>query len=115
MNKIETKEALSAEIKKQKNDLSKSVIDYLDSLVNLESYIISSNCNEVLRTDLLQNDLYREIAVYNIHNQLKSIIKRNMLENVVLDENMGLQLYVDFGEKKSIVMSHLFYCYPYRT
>lgn len=76
-NKINIKEKLYKSLKNYKNILNKDIIEYLKYLIELEISVVN-DFNSISVEDkklLLQFDVYREIAKYNIYYRALQLLK----------------------------------------
>ena len=90
---IKSKEELTKELKSYKGDLTKELINYLNSLINLEFSVVKNHISEEERKRLSDITLYREIAAYNIER-----MALNVFGGIKLSD--GLEVAVSIGNKK---------------
>lgn len=76
-NSIKTKEELETNLKKYSNILSKSILEYLNSLLNCEISAIDSIISDEEKETLCNVYIYRAIVVYNIYNRVLKILNSN--------------------------------------
>lgn len=91
MEKVNTKKQLIESLKKYKGILNNSMIDYLNSLINLEFSVIKEYINEDNRFALSELELYRKIAIYNIYNRALNIFNDNKSEFIIRGNNNGIE------------------------
>ena len=85
-NRIKTKGELDEQLKEEKGSLSKPVIDYLNSLINLEFSVIRNDTISVReRTSIADTTVYKNIAKFNIYHHALEIFGKN--ENVLIVDN----------------------------
>lgn len=71
---VETKEELLESLEKYKGILSAPMIEYLNSLIELEFSVVRENIGEQDRSVLSELDIYRSVAIYNIYNRAKNLL-----------------------------------------
>lgn len=74
IERVETKEELLESLEKYKGILSVPMIEYLNSLIELEFSVVRENIGEQDRCALSQLDIYRSVAIYNIYNRAKNLL-----------------------------------------
>ena len=93
-----------------KNIFSKEVYEYMNSLIHMESLILKDTNMIDLRKSLMDIDIYRIIAGYNIFNHLlhtlNNINNRSLIINV---EDCSLQAYTKQKNNKYVFLSYYFY------
>ncbi len=91
-----------------KNIFSKEVYEYMNSLIHMESLILKDTNMIDLRKRLMDIDIYRIIAGYNIFNHLlhtlNNINNRSLIINV---EDCSLQAYTKQKNNKYVFLSKL--------
>ena len=75
IKRVYNKEELLSLLKKHKGILSNEMIDYLNSLINLEFSVVKGNISDLDREILTDLELYRKIAMYNILNRVAEVLK----------------------------------------
>lgn len=105
LDKINKKEELIELLKKYKRILSDPILEYLDSLIELEFSVIREYISDDERKSLSELDIYRRIAIYNIYNRALKLFKDNKIRHRV--SSMGsefgeLTISVPLGDKRSI-------------
>jgi len=76
-SKIYTSEALYEMLNNYKGILTSPIIDYLNSLIELDFSVIRDYIDSNDRMALSELEVYKRIAVYNIYNRALSIFKQN--------------------------------------
>lgn len=74
IERVETKEELLESLEKYKGILSVPMIEYLNSLIELEFSVVRENIGEQDRDALSELDIYRNVAIYNIYNRAKNLL-----------------------------------------
>ncbi len=103
-NKINTREELIELLKGYKGILADSMINYLNSLIDLEFSVIRDYISDNDRVALSELEVYKRIAMYNIYNRALNIFKQNESEFEISGNNdgiEGLEVYASLGEKRS--------------
>ncbi len=91
LNKISSKEELIILLEKYKNCLQKPIIDYLESLIEIEFSVIKENIGNDERIALSELEVYKKIAIYNIYNHAFRLATQNGY-NIVTSLG-GLSIY----------------------
>lgn len=87
-NKVNSKEELIELLKTYKGILSDSMINYLNSLIELEFSVIREYISNENRKALSELEIYKKIAIYNIYNRALNIFKQtNMKFNFSSNED----------------------------
>lgn len=103
-NKINTREELIEFLKGYKGILADSMINYLNSLIDLEFSVIRDYISDNDRVALSELEVYKRIAMYNIYNRALNIFKQNESELEISGNNdgiEGLKVSASLGEKRS--------------
>lgn len=103
-NKINTREELIELLKGYKGILADSMINYLNSLIDLEFSVIRDYISDNDRVALSELEVYKRIAMYNIYNRALNIFKQNESELEISGNNdgiEGLKVSASLGEKRS--------------
>ena len=103
-NKINTREELIELLKGYKGILADSMINYLNSLIDLEFSVIRDYISDNDRVALSELEVYKRIAMYNIYNRSLNIFKQNESELEISGNNdgiEGLKVSASLGEKRS--------------
>lgn len=96
MKKVNTKEELLEELKKYEGILNSPMINYLNSLIELEFSVVRDYITENDREILSELDLYKEVAIYNIYNKaLKLFEGRNVKISDNSEGREGLRVYAE--------------------
>ena len=74
IERVETKEELLESLEKYKGILSVPMIEYLNSLLELEFSVVRENIGKQDRDALSELDIYRNVAIYNIYNRAKNLL-----------------------------------------
>lgn len=74
IERVETKEELLESLEKYKGILSVPMIEYLNSLIELEFSVVRENIGKQDRDALSELDIYRSAAIYNIYNRTKNLL-----------------------------------------
>lgn len=88
-NKVNTKEELIGLLKNYEGILSTPIIDYLNSLIELEFSVVREYIGEKERASLAELEIYKRIAIYNIYNKALNLFIKNKLQ--VSENNEGLE------------------------
>lgn len=76
-NKIKTKEELIEMLKVYRGELNNSMMEYLNSLIELEFSVIKKFISDEERLSLSELEIYKQIAIYNIYTRALDIFKQN--------------------------------------
>ena len=101
-NKINTREELIELLKGYKGILTDSMINYLNSLIDLEFSVIRDYISDNDRVALSELEVYKRIAMYNIYNRSLNIFKQNESELEISGNNdgiEGLEVYASLGKR----------------
>ena len=101
-NKINTREELIELLKGYKGILADSMINYLNSLIDLEFSVIRDYISDNDRVALSELEVYKRIAMYNIYNRSLNIFKQNESELEISGNNdgiEGLEVYASLGKR----------------
>lgn len=74
---MQTKEELIELLRNYEGMLSTPMIDYLNSLIELEFSVVRENIGAKDRQSLSELEVYKQIAIYNIYNRALNIFKQN--------------------------------------
>ena len=80
------------------------MINYLNSLIDLEFSVIRDYISDNDRVALSELEVYKRIAMYNIYNRALNIFKQNESELEISGNNdgiEGLEVSASLGEKRS--------------
>ena len=75
LERVRTKEELIELLKGYRGILNKEMVEYLESIINLEFSVIKPNITDEDRLPLSELDIYREAATYNIYERALSLFK----------------------------------------
>lgn len=89
-NKVKTREELLLDLKTYRGLLADSIINYLNSLIELEFSVVKDYISDEERKRLSTLEIYHEIAIYNIYNRAL-----NIFQNQDQDLNFTFQRYND--------------------
>lgn len=97
--RVSTKEELKESLDRHKSVLNKTVIDYLNQLIELEFSAAKDNIDISDRKILHDLELYKKIAAYNIYNRTLSLLKEQ--EELKIFDNqaaiLGIMAYKNIG------------------
>lgn len=88
-NKLATKEELIDLLKKHRGILTNSILDYLNSLVELEFSVVRKNISTEEREILSELELYKKIATYNIYHRALQLLEQQK-QTIDIDNNGSL-------------------------
>ena len=88
-NKLATKEELIDLLKKHRRILTNSILDYLNSLVELEFSVVRKNISTEEREILSELEIYKKIATYNIYHRALQLLEQQKLP-IDIDNNGSL-------------------------
>ena len=101
-NKINTREELIELLKIYKGILSDSMINYLNSLIDLEFSVIRDYISDNDRIALSELEVYKRTVMYNVYNRALSIFKQNESELEIYGNNdgiEGLKVFASLGKR----------------
>ncbi len=96
------KEELLKLLNEYRGILTSSILDYLNSLIELEFSVIKEYISEVDRKVLSELEIYRKVAIYNIYNRTKNLFDRQDDEFEFYLSDNGcecLSLTINIGSK----------------
>ena len=73
--KVEDKEVLKSLLKRYEDTLNKPTLEYLNSLIELEVSVVKDNISSSKKENLIELELYRRIAIYNIYNRVLNLLR----------------------------------------
>lgn len=88
-NRVKTKEELLELLKQYKGILTKPMLDYLNSLLELEFSVIKECISDSDRKVLAELEVYKKIAIYNIYNKVKNLFSSQNGEFCISGNNDG--------------------------
>ena len=110
-NRIYTKEELNELLGVSKGILSPHIIEYLDSLINLELSVIRDEISDNDRMTLSELEVYRKIAMYNIYYRALKLSRESDIENIISEDSIrGLSIYNMIGERQSNLFNYNYQC-----
>lgn len=98
-NKLATKEELIDLLKKHRGILTNSILDYLNSLVELEFSVVRENISTEEREILSELELYKKIATYNIYHRALQLLEQQK-QPLDIDNNGRLEISVQVENRK---------------
>ena len=90
-DRVKTKEELLELLTKYKKILNKEMIDYLNSLINLEFSIMRNYISNIERQALLELEIYRKIAIYNIYNRAINLFNKEKNKFWIVGNDQGVK------------------------
>lgn len=99
---VKVKEELKESIKNYKGILTAPMIEYLESLINLDFSVIKDSISDHERNALSELGIYKRIAIYNIYNRALSIIQQTDIQIDNYDNNTKqeeLNIKLDLGDQ----------------
>ena len=105
--KVNSKTNLNKLLKTYKGIITPEIYDYLSGLVGLDYSVFGSQVSDQVKSKLIELDLFRQIAVYNIYNQTKNFLSEEG-KNLIISGNEreieGLQARINFeGEEVPVL------------
>lgn len=98
--KIDSQEKLNGWLEEYKGVLSGEMIEYLNSLINLEFSVVRNNINEKDRKLLSELYIYERIAMYNIYHRALEIFKNSNRKLQIWDNTKAFEgVGVESGTK----------------
>ena len=91
IDKVNTKEELLQLLKDYKVILNNQVIDYLESLINLDFSVIRENIDDKSKEALSELEIYKRIAIYNIYNRAISLFTQSNMPLIITGNNEGFE------------------------
>ena len=80
-NILESKSRLKQILYTNKDKFTKEIFDYLNSLLELEFAVTKDYINSKTRIELSQDEIYYQVALYNIyHLNFSKIISKDFLK-----------------------------------
>lgn len=102
-NKVNTKEGLTEMLKRYSGILANPMIDYLNSLIELEFSVIREYLGEDDRKSLAELEIYKRIAIYNIYNRALNLFNENKIKfSVNEDEFSSLSISVPLNSNQNV-------------
>lgn len=103
-NKVNTKEELLSLLEENKLILTDYVIEYLNSLIELEFSVMRDYISKDARKALSELEVYKRIAIYNIYYRALNIFKKDGTEFKISGNNDGIEgltVYAPLGERSA--------------
>ncbi len=91
IDKVNTKEELLQLLKDYKIILNNQVIDYLESLINLDFSVIRENIDNKSKKALSELEIYKRIAIYNIYNRTINLFTQSNMPLIITGNNEGFE------------------------
>ena len=91
IDKVNTKEELLQLLKDYKIILNSQVIDYLESLINLDFSVIRENIDDKSKKALSELEIYKRIAIYNIYNRAINIFTQSNIPLIITGNEEGFE------------------------
>lgn len=91
IDKVNTKEELLQLLKDYKVIFNNHVIDYLESLINLDFSVIRENIDEKSKEALSELEIYKRIAIYNIYNRAINIFTQSNIPLIITGNEEGFE------------------------
>lgn len=91
IDKVNTKEELLQLLKDYKVIFNNHVIDYLESLINLDFSVIRENIDEKSKEALSELEIYKRIAIYNIYNRAINLFTQSNMPLIITGNNEGFE------------------------
>ena len=91
IDKVNTKEELLQLLKDYKIILNNQVIDYLESLINLDFSVIRENIDDKSKEALSELEIYKRIAIYNIYNRAINLFTQSNMPLIITGNNEGFE------------------------
>lgn len=91
IDKVNTKEELLQLLKDYKVILNNQVIDYLESLINLDFSVIRENIDDKSKKALSELEIYKRIAIYNIYNRAINLFTQSNMPLIITGNNEGFE------------------------
>lgn len=91
IDKVNTKEELLQLLKDYKIILNSQVIDYLESLINLDFSVIRENIDDKSKKALSELEIYKRIAIYNIYNRAINLFTQSNMPLTIAGNEEGFE------------------------
>jgi len=104
-NKVNTKQELLQLMKRYRGILTNPMIEYLNSLIQLEFSVVRDYIGEKERKSLAELEIYKRIAIYNIYNRALNLLKQNKINHNIMGNKQGfesLTISVPLNDEKNI-------------
>lgn len=103
--KITTREELTEMLKRYRGILTDSMINYLNSLIELEFSVIREYIGEDDRKSLAELEIYKRIAIYNIYNRALNLFNEKKINHNFFgneDELESLTIFTPLSANNTI-------------
>ena len=105
-------ECLNYFLKRYKNVFSQEIYEYMNSLIHMESLILKDINMIEIRKSLMDIDIYRNIAGYNIYNHLLSSLESLNNSSITLYKDIiSIRAYTNIKDRVYRFLTY--YYYPY--
>lgn len=91
IDKVNTKEELLQLLKDYKVIFNNQVIDYLESLINLDFSVIRENIDDKSKEALSELEIYKRIAIYNIYNRAINLFTQSNMPLTIVGNEEGFE------------------------
>ena len=91
IDKVNTKEELLQLLKDYKVIFNNQVIDYLESLINLDFSVIRENIDDKSKEALSELEIYKRIAIYNIYNRAINLFTQSNMPLTIAGNEEGFE------------------------
>ncbi len=101
-NRVKTKEELLELLKEYKGILTKPILSYLNSLIELEFSVIREYISDSDRKVLAELEIYKKVAIYNIYNRTQNLFNQQNGEFIISgndDEIEGLNVSIELNNR----------------
>ena len=88
-NKVKTRQELLELLKAYRGILTESMLNYLNSLIELEFSVIREYISSSDRKALAELEVYKKIAIYNIYNRAQNIFNQQKGDFIIFGNNDG--------------------------
>lgn len=88
-NKVKAKEELLELLKEYRGILTNPMLNYLNSLIELEFSVIKEYISDSDRKALTELEVYKKIAIYNIYNRTQNLFNQQNGEFIISGNNDG--------------------------
>ena len=90
-NKVKTKEELLELLKEYRGILTEPMLNYLNSLIELEFSVIREYISDSDRKALAELEIYKKVAIYNIYNRAQNLFNKQNGEFIISGNNKGIE------------------------
>lgn len=91
LHRVKTKEELLDYLNKYRGIFAKPILDYLNSLIELEFSVMKGYISDSDRKQLAELGIYKEIAIYNIYNRVINLFNQQDGEFIISVRKEGLE------------------------